>query len=1855
MLASVATPPYMLELKLNQPTNIHYADSRLDSGLRLGRKVILCCDLSSSFIAVYDDSYCLQLLHPVSLSLLQKLPTEFARKTHLSLISVSPDEQLILCATVVGDVTVIKASSGEVLCRACEHSGHKIGCAVWQGPVEEKDKGSTHVYVGDTSGVVTLINVPKSKVSALFKTVCTRLLMLDSSIIQLDFLDRQLLVCTLTASFICDTRREVFTKVGEKSQAGKFGGCLLKVWPSATDSASPSLQPSRTAVLQSPSSRCNSNCSIFIENLCSDNLDALIQFEEDYARMFSAYYFDVKSLSSDIIPKTDVTSVNTERKYSSPTHLPTNGVWTAHSRKKLCPEVLCFSGRPKARIWESDDSGHVLRTHTLSDVLSVPPLAVYDAETDGLIELSSSKTSYPFTQDGEVPNGSIKVEEEVYNVDKFPLRIHSGEEFNSSTSFQSSSTISFSQIISFQNKFLMLVCSSGLYCYDPISCSIIFHLKICVDGNVKASGKNLLISSKGIFTKFTIMSPEVGILALHSLQLLKSCSHLALQHLNLFEHSAVLCRVRNLVIRDILSVLTDANSRQKFEKLLDSVTQKLEPRSFSDLLPHQEQAVKIPSLTAVSVGRSSPEQKSPVKDVSSVDQDCSDVGRELDGSLHLLRPRPVLGVNCSGFVHSSPYRPSGHTVFQDLVESVAFNVSSSSLLTAFSSKVTAAAKRSFDSVTTNFNDVSQHHENSNNSIDNLDSLQNENDGLKYDDGHLLEDELASEDVATQKCKVSMNISETSSRPASDSRNGTPNSCEDSVGVRSDTDDLVVFRSVRRKKKTRNTHRKKIAFQNFSTCSLEDCERPIRTTSLNGVHEKLLLGLMKDLNVKTISCKEEIHNTYNSSALILWLSEFIEFLKAVHSLSSNGRDRTSNDQTTCLPQLRKLTNDHHDLLGNISHLLVYCLNNKLFVSSTPPENTVNANTTVNYHFLTTRHERELDDFYARVFTSAHNFIDKEFIINNSPLPAVFSFMKTWRMLLSSISENCAAVTVVQPPPMIDILPALDFSRHQRLTVLTRSLFQDGVSGLVKAAAKLGHSATVFEMLMVLESRSTESLSCGQASPQDCYDRLDILYLYLTEVCTCSETRAKYVQVWSCSRQMQYDIIHCILKNRKHLLRSCPCGATLPVMLPRDAIFCLLRTAVMGPLYDPSAVYELCRTMGYWLGCASVFLLHELGQVSECMPLVLQSCSAESLSLLFQAIQPSHVPQLLSLLTSLSDGVQPHHLKCYHCRSVNSIYGRSVKPEVNVMAPDVKTSIHAHDVIISYDEVTSTDHDSGNDCVLPLAELWTRCVEAAVGLVGGISVLQLLQDLLSVTNILPGIIPTRVYRMLVVVGTAQPQDTVLLRHSLLRSSRGRTDFPLQVSAPQLSYVLTFSTAGAHFHHCRCSLSPLQVLTFTTAGAHFHPCRCSLPLLQEKRRILRSVREKYSDSSAFSLSTAHTAGPTASTAATTGGSLDADDRTGGSLDADDRTGGSLNADDRTGGSLDADDRTDSSLDTGSARGCTARHEDTVGDQVVPGDGWLTACDHAVAIGTHVDPIATMNDDVPNRDSSTELNYIATSDTHIGAVSSGSVAEQILPDSTTAHRELSSVAHTAHPAGSSADVCDEGQLPRILMHSLTVPVTQSSSLLPSLLLGDRAIDVPCRNDWVQSEPVYGIYLQGEGANCFTCSLPLSLPSLLAPGQSPSASRQNLLHARASLHADIRGVARSRLMHRANHSSIDSLFSTIIRAFKYKPSENISWSCCVERCDHRAANCRRGHIFAEKGVLHGPGLTNSSARVEVGTASTINHFDHRVGQAIDDSQSATHGKNYSLCCPSRSRVTGLLVQWCAHASHAACLHSQDL
>ncbi|XP_065694083.1 BLOC-2 complex member HPS5 [Patagioenas fasciata] len=141
------------------------------------------------------------------------------------------DEDHVAVATsqglvVVWELNQERRGKPERIYVSSEHKGRKVTALCW-------DTAALRVFVGDHVGKVSAIKINTSKqgkAAATFVMFPVQIITtVDSRVVQLDYLDGRLLISSLTRTYLCDTEREKFWKIGNKERDGEFGACFFPV------------------------------------------------------------------------------------------------------------------------------------------------------------------------------------------------------------------------------------------------------------------------------------------------------------------------------------------------------------------------------------------------------------------------------------------------------------------------------------------------------------------------------------------------------------------------------------------------------------------------------------------------------------------------------------------------------------------------------------------------------------------------------------------------------------------------------------------------------------------------------------------------------------------------------------------------------------------------------------------------------------------------------------------------------------------------------------------------------------------------------------------------------------------------------------------------------------------------------------------------------------------------------------------------------------------------------------------------------------------------------------------------------------------------------------------------------------------------------------------------------------------------------------------------------------------------------------------------------------------------------------------------------------------------------------------
>ncbi|KAM8938756.1 BLOC-2 complex member HPS5 [Pelodytes ibericus] len=139
------------------------------------------------------------------------------------------DEDYVAVATSQGFVVVWELNQEhrgkpERIYVSSEHKGRKVTALCW-------DTSVLRVFVGDHLGKVSAIKLNSSKqgkAAAAFVMFPVQIITtVDSRVVQLDYTDGRLLISSLARTYLCDTEREKFWKIGNKERDGEYGACFF--------------------------------------------------------------------------------------------------------------------------------------------------------------------------------------------------------------------------------------------------------------------------------------------------------------------------------------------------------------------------------------------------------------------------------------------------------------------------------------------------------------------------------------------------------------------------------------------------------------------------------------------------------------------------------------------------------------------------------------------------------------------------------------------------------------------------------------------------------------------------------------------------------------------------------------------------------------------------------------------------------------------------------------------------------------------------------------------------------------------------------------------------------------------------------------------------------------------------------------------------------------------------------------------------------------------------------------------------------------------------------------------------------------------------------------------------------------------------------------------------------------------------------------------------------------------------------------------------------------------------------------------------------------------------------------------
>ncbi|XP_025087276.1 Hermansky-Pudlak syndrome 5 protein-like [Pomacea canaliculata] len=191
---------------------------------RSSRLQYTCLSVSQRYIALGSNTGGVYIFSRESLKYLQVVFGD-VEVSAVTATALSPNDQNVALADSSGQVIVMELNierriRPERVRQTTDHVGATVTAMLW-------DNSSSSLFVADSLGKVTLINVSASKAKTLFTIPSETIVRLDSSVYQMDWWSNKLLVSTVSRTYLLNNTRHQFSQIGQKSRDGKFGACFF--------------------------------------------------------------------------------------------------------------------------------------------------------------------------------------------------------------------------------------------------------------------------------------------------------------------------------------------------------------------------------------------------------------------------------------------------------------------------------------------------------------------------------------------------------------------------------------------------------------------------------------------------------------------------------------------------------------------------------------------------------------------------------------------------------------------------------------------------------------------------------------------------------------------------------------------------------------------------------------------------------------------------------------------------------------------------------------------------------------------------------------------------------------------------------------------------------------------------------------------------------------------------------------------------------------------------------------------------------------------------------------------------------------------------------------------------------------------------------------------------------------------------------------------------------------------------------------------------------------------------------------------------------------------------------------------
>ncbi|XP_076068558.1 uncharacterized protein LOC143040983 [Oratosquilla oratoria] len=1202
-------------------------------------------DVCSTLVALGANSGTIYLFTHEDLVLRHQIPTSSGAITQLCF---SPEENQLALSSSSGIVEVLEFVALDSFCaqnitKSKEHEGQKVTCIIWS-------RGGDEVYIGDDTGRISVLYVPRSKAASIFQTSSVRLMTLDSSVIQMDYHNSYLLVSTLTRAYVCNTHLETFSQIGKKLRKGDYGACFLVGFHGTS----------------SPKSR--------IKQDLAESADLTTSVESAITSQSIQECFEAVEGRLDADGREDDTSSE-----------PSEG------------HFCIFCARPGTRLWEADWTGEVRATHQFKSALSGSPSPLITCYTvdnpDNEKIKSSAEDNHCHSMDGNCETGvekpcppqSVAFKKifrfynkyllayssfGIYVIDPWESKVliwlHFTEEIvsvctaGSTVLFQTSNGNLRNLMITTVDVAILVLHSKGLYSKCALLC--LKHSDIFATSQLLSR-----LGSKILLDVITNLSDE------------EQKKELAKCRKTYFPNDIRL-HPKDFVIKNgVYYVKNEELNNQEMRLHLDSILKHgrlstfLKQRCSSE--PHLDKVVHTPQTAALSVD-SSPTHMPKMNKAKSTS------GTLLRNQNSTCHHRFGSEESLQYTMHTSLNGESAHGPSKSKLKSQSLKSSICSLESSqeFNDKYDDDSESSI-----RFNlDQGQSHGAYNRGMTGVYSfayspLHPGSDAaamLHGIVGNVASNVVSSISFGTKTLKnkfqkVSVPKHVDGELPLDNNNisrvlNGNPKLLYTSAFTSLDQDswdgecnDEIVVRPKGKKRSIPNTRESSVLDLKRNPSPEKPPERLNPDTP----------GVIKDLHELVTSTIAQISGTSSSEDTHMLLTHWLEtYHSTVRQLKANSRKESLHlmdsigDGPVSISSLDSSfsmegsdvsgegTSLHWDcndigyiptftgadMLEKITELFMRCIKARVM-----PDGLVDTRVLTqgaSGHKLTEENVLQLDNYYAELVTKDCGFINYNFLLDHlNELKHIFLF-NLWKSLVEKITKD---LTPTSKNTSSSLLSQLEFTRSQYIILLHDAIHIRDMEGFINLAAKIRSDTVMLDVIYYLMQNKAKFVS---QESEDSKFISKYIYLFLQEVSKYEDIDSLFLRAWCYYSELQYEVISAILWTTT--IRKCECG--MPRPLPRLDISMqhLLETATSYQVKHANVIADVCLANGYWRGYCLLALNFSLLPAIKCLPFALQSLDVTILRLAMEYLPEEDFSKVLPILTLMTPS-QGSYILCYKC--------------------------------------------------------------------------------------------------------------------------------------------------------------------------------------------------------------------------------------------------------------------------------------------------------------------------------------------------------------------------------------------------------------------------------------------------------------------------------------------------------------------------------------------------------------------------------------------------------------------------------